>query len=141
MGTIVCGIDDSRGAAEALRVASALSERLQLRLVLVHVAPGFRTAEGADSVTAVQARTGAEGLVERIAKKHIANGSVDKRAEVGDPAEVLAQIAAEESADLIVLGSRRRRRKLVSGLAAGLSTVAPCPVVVVPPAARLAVRG
>src|SRR5918994_7987478 len=40
--SIVCGIDGSRQAQAALRVAGALAERLRLRLVLVHAvaAPG-----------------------------------------------------------------------------------------------------
>jgi nucleotide-binding universal stress UspA family protein len=58
---------------------------------------------------------------------------------VGKPAEALAQIAAEEAATLIVVGSRRQGRLhpgLRSGLAGELAASAPCPVVIVPPPLR-----
>ncbi len=136
MATIVCGIDDSPGAVEALRVASALSAHLDVRLVLAHVAGGW--AGGADeSLTTNQARQGGNRLVERTAREY--NLEAERRVEVGEPAEALARIAAEEGATLIVVGSRRqgrRRPKLRSGLAGELAATAPCPVVVVPPPAR-----
>jgi nucleotide-binding universal stress UspA family protein len=54
---------------------------------------------------------------------------------VGDPAERLARVAAEECADLIVIG-RRRARRFRKGprpeLAAELAAASPCPVVIVP---------
>lgn len=136
MGTILCGVDESSGAAEAVRVAAGLSEGLGLRLVLAHVAGGYRLADGAEGLTSIQARQGATRLVERITREQGLNGKAEQRSEVGDPAEVLGRIAAEERADLIVVGSRRQGwwpRKLRSGLVGGLSATSPCPVVVVPP--------
>ncbi len=136
MATIVCGIDDSAGAAEALRVARALSADFAVRLVVAHVAEGW--AGGADeSLTTHQARQGGNRLLERTVRNH--DLEAEQRVEVGDPAEGLVRIAAEEAATLIVVGSRREgllRLKLRSGLAGNLAATAPCPVVVVPPRAR-----
>lgn len=132
MATIVCGIDDSPGAVEAMRVASALSVDLDVRLVLAHVAAGWAGAE--ESLTTSQARQGGNRLLERTAREY--NLNAERRVEVGEPAEALARIAAEEAATLIVVGSRRqgrRRPRLRSGLAGDLAATAPCPVVVVPP--------
>jgi nucleotide-binding universal stress UspA family protein len=143
VATIVCGIDDSPGADEALRVARTLSTNLNLRLVLAHVAAGWNVAagwtQGADeSVSTNQARQGGDRLLERAAREH--NLEAERRVELGEPAEVLAQIAAEEAATLIVLGSRRQGRlrpALRSGLAGELAASAPCPVVIVlPPPGR-----
>ena len=48
---------------------------------------------------------------------------------------MLGQIAAEEAADVIVVGARARgwRRRLDSSLAAELETETPVPVVIAPP--------
>ena len=136
MAAIVCGIDDSPGAIEALRVACALSAGFDARLVLAHVAGGWPA--GADeSLTTKQGREGGNRLLERTAREH--NPAAERRVEVGEPAEAIARIAAEEAATLIVLGARRqgwRRPRLRSRLAGDLAATAPCPVVVVPPPAR-----
>jgi nucleotide-binding universal stress UspA family protein len=139
MGAIICGVDDSPGGAEALRVARDLSNDLEVRLVLAHVAAGYRTADGAEGLTSVQARQGASRLLERLAREHGVKDTADQRVDVGEPAEALARIAAEEAATVIIVGSRRQgrsQRKLLSALAGDLLGTAPCPVVVVPPAAR-----
>ena len=139
MGTIICGVDESPGGVEALRVARHLSRDLDTRLVLAHVATGYAAGDGAEGLAAVQARQGAIRLLDRLAREHGVSADADHRAELGEPAEALARIAVEEGAMLIVVGSRRqgrRRRKLISALAGDLTGTAPCPVVVVPPGPR-----
>jgi nucleotide-binding universal stress UspA family protein len=135
--TIVCAVDESAGAAEAVAVASGLSNELGLRLVLAHVV-GYRLGNdvGVDRVAAQQ---GGERLLERIARAHGLESGADRRAEVGDRASELSRIAGEEAAAVIVVGSRsrsRRRRCLISRLSEELRSTAPCPVVVVPPPPR-----
>ena len=135
MATIVCGINDSPGAVEALCVANALSVDLDVRLVLAHVVVGWAGAE--ESLTTSQARQGGNRLLERTAREY--NVRAERRVEVGEPVEALARVAAEEAATLIVVGSRRqgwRRPRLHSGLADDLAATASCPVVVVPPPPR-----
>ncbi len=126
-GTIVCGVDGSPAAVEAARVATDLGEQLDLRVVLVHVADGF---------TSDHARVGGERLVKRMAAEQGLD-EIEARIEVGDPAEWLAQVAAEERAALILVGARSRRRPwrtlLRRDLARDLAGVTPCPVLVVPP--------
>lgn len=133
LATIVCAVDNSPGALEALRVAGSLSGGFDVRLVLAHAAGGWPNAsEGSLSTT--RALEGGGRLLERTAREH--KLAAERRVEVGEPAEVLARIAAEERASLILVGSRRkgrRRRQLHSRLAGDLAATAPCPVVVVPP--------
>lgn len=105
MAAIVCGIDDSPGAREALRVAHTLSAEFDVRLVLAHVADGWASG-GDESLTRNQSRQGGNRLLERAACEH--NLEAERRVEVGKPAETLARIAAEEAAILIVVGSRRQ---------------------------------
>jgi nucleotide-binding universal stress UspA family protein len=136
VATIVCGFDDSPGAAEALRVASALSADFDVRLVLAHVAGGWAPG-GDESLTTNQALQGGNRLLDRAALEH--HPRAERRVEVGEPAEALARIAAEEAATVILVGSRRQGRLrpgLHSGLAGELAVTAPCPVVVVPPPSR-----
>src|SRR5262249_18107150 len=124
MATILCAVDDSPGAGEAVRAASKLSGELGLRLVLAHVAAGYRLPDGVGGVTGVQARQGAERLLERVAVEQGLDGTAERRAEVGDRSSEVARIASEEAASLIVVGARtqgRRRHRLVSSLAAELN--------------------
>jgi nucleotide-binding universal stress UspA family protein len=63
----------------------------------------------------------------------------EARVTVGNRAERIAQVAAEEGADLIVIGSRRAglgNRKLRCTLARDLEAATPIPVVVAPPTTR-----
>ena len=46
MQTIVCAVDESSGAVEAIAVAAGLSRGLRLRLVLAHVVDGYRHTNG-----------------------------------------------------------------------------------------------
>ena len=134
MGTIVCAVDDSPEAEEALRVAIRLSDDARLRLVVANVQE--RADAGSDHRPA-----GHRGrqLLERLLANQGLNGNADKRVEIGERASELARVAAEEAASVIVVGSRRRRwwRGRPTGkLTADLTATAACPVVVVPPARR-----
>jgi nucleotide-binding universal stress UspA family protein len=142
-GTIVCGVTDSEGGRAALAVAAGLSERLGLRLVLAHVADGIAPldgkGEGSESDTTRANHERGARLVARLAAEHGVAGSAEQRSAVGDPALLLAQIAAEEAADLIIVGSRARgrlRRGHEGRLIRQLETETPVPVVIAPPRRR-----
>jgi nucleotide-binding universal stress UspA family protein len=140
-GTVLCGVNDSAGARNAARVAGAISKQLELRLVLVHVAETFTLADGSvgndESVTTMQARSGGKRLLDQLSTEQGVRGA-EQRIEVGDPAERLAQVAAEERAAVILVGAREQRRRwrptLRSDLSRELAHVTLCPVLVVPPA-------
>lgn len=133
MATIVCAVDESPGAREALRTASALSSALGLRLVLAHVAKRLR--HPAAPAQAAARDRGASMLL-RLCAEYGLDGRTERRVEVGDCATELARIAAEEAATVIVLGARsprRLRQGLMGGdLATELKGTSSCPVVVVP---------
>jgi nucleotide-binding universal stress UspA family protein len=131
-GTIVCAINASTGAAEALRTASRLSERLGMRLVVVHVLEDVPLSPAARR----EARAGGMRLVDRMLAEAGAPGA-DRRVAIGDPAEHVGRIAGEERSEMIVIGSKASGRKarppLRSRLATELPQTTPVPVVVVPP--------
>jgi hypothetical protein len=56
-GTILCGLDDSQSARDALQLAAALSERLHVRLVVAHVA-SRKSGEGAERLAQIAAEEG-----------------------------------------------------------------------------------
>jgi nucleotide-binding universal stress UspA family protein len=146
-GTIVCGVTDTAPGREALTTAVALSERLGLRLVLAHIAEGIGPIEdgdgdidGAESVTMKASRVGALRIVERLAAEFGVAESAERRSAVGDPAALLGQIAAEEAADVILIGARGRgrlRRGLESRFARQLEAETPVPVLIAPSRARV----
>jgi nucleotide-binding universal stress UspA family protein len=135
-GTLVCGVSGTPDGRSAAELARALGARLGLRLVLVHVLDGVPPG-AQDSLSARQRQTGAEHLLNQMARD-VGEGT-EKRLMVGNRADALAQVAAEEGADLIVIGSRRAglgSGKLRCALAHDLEAATSIPVVVAPPTTR-----
>ena len=142
-GTLVCGVNDQDDGRRALELAVELSERLGLRLVLAHARDGIQPAagdgDGAESVSMRADREGAARVLARLAAEYGVAESAERRSGAGDAAALIGQIAAEEAADLIVVGARTRgrfRRGLESPLAEQLASETPVPVLVAPPRGR-----
>jgi nucleotide-binding universal stress UspA family protein len=114
-------VTDSDEARRALRLATELSDRLGLRLVLAHVAE-----DGG--------RDDADRVLERLVGEAGVAATADRRHAVGDAAARLGEIAAEEAADLIAAGrlGGRLRRRLHSRLADEIGTETPVPVAIAP---------
>jgi nucleotide-binding universal stress UspA family protein len=137
-GCIVCGIDGSDGARKAARVADDLAQRLGARLVLVHgtpIAPSVLYGVVFDNEAFQRdALADAERMLEEAARS-CATEAVARRAVQGPPAAALVQAIEEESADLLVVGTRGRgamRSVLLGSVAHEMLAISPCPVVVVP---------
>jgi nucleotide-binding universal stress UspA family protein len=142
-GTLVCAVTDGAENGDAVAQAVAVSERLGLRLVLAHVVDGIAAFGNGDdeSITMKGDRKAAERQLEELSRDHDLDESAERRVAVGDPATLLAQIASEEAADVIVVGARTRgwvRRGLESPLAQELETETPVPVLIAPPRIRRA---
>src|SRR5215208_5523134 len=98
-GTIICDVTEAAAGRSAAEFAGALAARLDLLYVLSAV------REGADeSVTARQERTGAEQTLDEMARE--IGHDAELRLVVGEHAEAVARVAAEEGADLVVVGGR-----------------------------------
>jgi nucleotide-binding universal stress UspA family protein len=146
-GTLVCAVTDGPESDDAVGLAVSVSDRLRLRLVLAHVVDGIAdvgngSGDGDESVTMKADRQTAERRVAELARTHGAE-TAERRVGVGEPAELLAQIATEEAADVIVVGARTRgwRRRLETTLAEELERETPIPVVIAPPQRRHVPRG
>jgi nucleotide-binding universal stress UspA family protein len=132
-GTIVCGVVDTVEGRGAVQIAVDICERLGLRLVLVHVTPGPRGSGGA---------TGGN-LLARMAAEHGVAQTAERREAYGDAATRLGEIAAEEAADLILVGARAGRRlrgHLESTVGRELEAETAIPVLIAPPSQRRAAR-
>lgn len=135
-GTVVCDVTDSLAGPSAAEFAGALGRRLGLRLVLVYVIGGI-PLPARESMTGKQAQSGAEQTLEALARE-VAHGA-DTRVAVGNHSEALARIAAEEGADLIIVGARPAGvggRNLRWTLAREVEAATSVPVLVAPPATR-----
>jgi nucleotide-binding universal stress UspA family protein len=141
-GTLVCGVNDNDDGRAALELGVELSDRLGLRLVLAYASDGIGPVagngaeEGAESVSMNANRQGAARLLARLAAEHGVADRAERRFGTGDAAALIGQIAAEEAADLIVVGARTRGRLwrgLDSRLAEQLGSETPVPVLIAPP--------
>lgn len=148
-GSIVCGIDGSADSQAALAFAAQLASRLGTRLVLAHVAEpahipyaaaapfGGSAGQIAVAEEIASQRQAAERLLEQVAVD-AGLADAERRAAVGLPGERLAEIADEEDAELIVVGSRGRgafKAAFLGSVSNSLVGVARCPVLIVPPGA------
>ena len=153
--SIVCGVDGSPDSQAALAVAIDLATRLQLRLIMANVVePSHAPHEGAASLgrpvarplfptTGQQEEAASELLVELGATMGLEEA--DRRVVAGYAAERLADLADEEGAAMIVVGSRGRgafKAAFLGSVSTSLIGVARRPVLVVPPGAagRMALR-
>jgi nucleotide-binding universal stress UspA family protein len=116
---ILVGVSEGEQQDVTLALASQLARIETAEVSVVHV-------------HAREARTDAEGLLAR-AREQLAGTPVDVRLVPGSsPADALHALAAEEGADVIVIGACRRRHALRGGHGCRIAHGAPCPVAVAP---------
>ena len=143
--SIVCGLDGSHGARAALRFAAQLADELGHRLVVAHVVQPQPAARGLGPTAGELATlpldtllAGGEALVGRLLEEERLDDA-EPRVLVGFAADRLADLADDEGAEVIVVGSRGRRgfkAAWLGSVSADLIGVARCPVLVVPPGAE-----
>jgi nucleotide-binding universal stress UspA family protein len=149
-GSIVCGVDGSADSQRALGIAAEYAQRLGARPIVANVAavpdsvvpayayspmgrpPMLRLPMAEGSMEAELEAS--EELLERVVAGAGVNGA-ELRTMLGLPAEQLAELADDEGADLIVVGSRGRggfRAAFLGSVSNSLIGIARCPVLVVP---------
>ena len=146
--SIVCGVDGSPDSRAALAVAAELAEALGARLVLAHVVdhvPAYTAVGPIAAMPRPASLTVIDDLNEAgermVADMAEAAGleEVEQRVLSGLAAERLADLADEEAADMIVVGSRGRgafKAAFLGSVSRDLIGVARCPVLVVPKGLR-----
>lgn len=137
-GCIVCGIDDSAGARHAASVASRLTRDLSAQALLVQVIEERQWSPFGLRRPRLRRARKMRTKLRAVAEEHCFPDSTGVRLESGDPVATLTGVAVEEGAELLVVAARGLRRDgaaMLGGVASALLRKAPCPVVVVPPAA------
>src|SRR5918996_2914012 len=124
--TIVAGVDRSDAAEPVVDAASWLAPALDAHLLVVHAA-----REPVDE---------AEELLDSLRARLSGADDTSMRLVEGSPADRLIEVADEEDAELLVVGSRGRgalSSAVLGGVPRKVARDARCPVVVIPPAASI----
>ena len=136
MSKIIVGVDESQGSSDAIALASSLAGTTGSTLTLVNVFPyDVRASRASNREFEEYLRQDSRELLERL---HDADGdeTVELKA-IANPSAShgLHEVAEQEGADLIVVGSThtgRAGRVLPGSTAERLLHGAPCPVAVAP---------
>jgi nucleotide-binding universal stress UspA family protein len=137
MTTIVVGVDDSPQARRALQWAIDEARVREATLIAVHAmrTPLVAHTPVAAVMAAEQARVQEPPLDRIVESTDAGDVEVERRSRAGDAAGVLIEIAQEEDADLLVVGSRGHggfMGLLLGSVSATLAHHSPCPLVIVP---------
>jgi nucleotide-binding universal stress UspA family protein len=120
---ILCGSDLSANSADALAAALALAERRGEReLVLVHITGAGLAPPALDS---------ARSSLAQQSDNAVANVRIRIEVRSGDAAETLADLAATERADLIIVGAGARDAERLGSVAGRLVEISTVPVLLV----------
>jgi nucleotide-binding universal stress UspA family protein len=135
--TIAVGTDGSATAGEAVKAATELARRFDAKLVLVSAfqdAGGARDRHGA-SEELQWAFSPTARLKEILARTEdeVRRGGIEcsTLAEEGDPAEVVIRLVEESGADVLVIGNKGMRRRVLGSVPNTITHRAPCSVLVV----------
>ena len=150
MKTILAPVDFSPASRRVLTEAVSLANTLRARLVLLHVVtPPVITSEYGVMLANIVELT---AELEKGAARHLARlekalaprvPATGRACLLGSPTALITEHAKKISASYIVLGSHGHTAfydLLVGSTTAGVLKHAPCPVVVVPPAAKAKIR-
>lgn len=132
------GTDGSASAERAVREAARLARATGVRLVLVtafsDLHPYRERIQGSAREDLINLEKVAEQVLLRAAAQVDDHDQVEAISRQGDPAAVLADVAAEENARLIIVGDRGLTgvtRFLLGSVSHKLSQHAPCSVLIV----------
>jgi nucleotide-binding universal stress UspA family protein len=135
ISTVAVGTDGSTTASEAVKEAAEIARRFDAKLVLLSA---FQDKGALDPDKDIElqweansaARTGS--ILERLEEDLRASGlRCETRAEEGDPAEVLVRLASESGADLLVIGNKGMKRRVLGSVPNTVTHKAECSVLVV----------
>jgi nucleotide-binding universal stress UspA family protein len=137
--TIVVGTDGSDGAARAVSEAARLARMTGARLVIVSAVsdlhPYREHIESSGREDLIHLGAVADQLLMRaVAEAEGDDVEIETVSRQGDPAQVLADVATEENAQLIIVGDRGLsgiQRFLLGSVSQKVSHHAPCSVLIV----------
>ena len=135
LSTIAVGTDGSATAAEAVKVATDMARRFDAKLVLISAfpSPGKGDRGGAEEIQwAFNPAARTREILARAEEAVQAEG-IDCRTMVdeGDPADVLVRLASECDADVLVIGNKGMKRRMLGSVPNTVTHQSGCSVFVV----------
>lgn len=132
--TVAVGTDGSETAGEAIRQAAEIARRFDAKLVLVSAFEDSNAAAAGSSevdwVSNPAAR--ARAILERTESELRRSGiDCETRADSGEAADVILRLAEECDADLLVIGNRGMKRRVLGSVPNTVTHKARCSVLVV----------
>jgi nucleotide-binding universal stress UspA family protein len=119
INTVAVGTDGSETADEAVRQAAEIARRFDAKLVLLSAFKGSPSPREQDvelqwaSNSSAQIGTLLERTKVRLRQEGI---ECEKRFDEGDPAEVLVRLAEECDADMLVIGNKGMKRRVLGSV-------------------------
>ena len=135
IATIAVATDGTATAGRAVEMARDLAQRFEAKLVLLSAYPKGRPTAGTTDpelqwATNSAART--RDLLARLEEDLAGSGmECETRTGEGDPAEVLLTLATECGADLLVVGNKGMKRRVLGSVPNAITHKAGCSVLVV----------
>ena len=135
ISTVAVGTDGSATAAEAVAQAAEIARRFGARLVLLSAFNDSDTSSAEEDIElqwAANTSARVRSILERL-EAELGQSGIDceVRADEGDPAEVLVRLAEVCSADLLVIGNKGMKRRLLGSVPNTVTHEAGCSVLVV----------
>jgi nucleotide-binding universal stress UspA family protein len=137
ISTVAVGTDGSATAEEAVSEAAEIARRFGAKLVLLSAFEGSGgSAAGKSQDIEVQWASSPSARVRSILERSETSLRRDgieceTRADEGDPGEVLVRLAAECGADLLVIGNKGMKRRVLGSVPNTVTHKAECSVLVV----------
>jgi nucleotide-binding universal stress UspA family protein len=137
ISTVAVGTDGSATANQAVSEAAEIARRFGAKIVLLSAiqdSRGSPAGQGQDielqwaSSSSARVRSILERSEEDMDRAGI---ECETRADEGDPAEVLVRLAAECGADLLVIGNKGMKRRVLGSVPNTVTHKAGCSVLVV----------
>jgi nucleotide-binding universal stress UspA family protein len=138
ISTVAVGTDGSGTADEAVREAAEIARRFGAKLVLLSAFERSKRSSAAKaprnvelqwaSNSSARVRSILERIEEDLGKEGI---NCETRADEGDAGEVLVRLAEECGADLLVIGNRGMKRRVLGSVPNTVTHNAGCSVLVV----------
>ena len=135
ISTVAVGTDGSATASAAMAEAAEIARRFEAKLVLLSAfndSGGRAAGEDIEHQWATNTSARVRSLLERL-EAELGESGIDceARADEGDPAEVLVRLAGECGADLLVIGNKGMKRRLLGSVPNTVTHKAGCSVLVV----------
>jgi nucleotide-binding universal stress UspA family protein len=135
ISTVAVGTDGSATAEEAVRQAADIARRYGAKLVLLSAFPsagGFAAFADIELEWASSSKAQVRTILKRSETALREDGiECESRSDEGDPADVLVRLAEECGADLLVIGNKGMKRRVLGSVPNTVTRKADCSVMVI----------